>query len=89
MDKVEENKVPDKIVRGRFFTVIDNKDNRRFCVVNNKKAKLGKKDIDVSFFEGKRINSFWEIDNAEGGYKEITHQDFFNTNLCKTIINHS
>lgn len=87
MDKVEENKASDIIVRSRFFTVIDNKDNRRFCAINNKKAKLGKKDIDVSFFEGKRVNSFWELDNSEGGYKEISHQDFFNTQLCKIIIN--
>ena len=72
------------ILKDKYFLLIDNKDNRRIVVTNMKRAKLGKREVNVTFFEGKSLNTFWDIEDKD--YKEISHKEYFNENLCKDNI---
>lgn len=81
MDKIYLPKFSNIITKERYFLIIDNKDNRRFCNTNMNKIKLGKKDINLQFFENKNLNTFWTVD--KNIYEQITHKEFFNENLCK------
>lgn len=76
MHKVYSPQYCDLIIKDRYFLIIDNKDNRMFCTTNKKKCRLGKKEIDVSFFLDKKINSFWDIEDGKN-FREISHKDFF------------
>ena len=79
MDKLYSANYKNLIIRDRFFLIIDNKDNRRFCTINMKKAKLGKREIKLDFFENKNLNTFWDIDGDK--YTQITHKEYFNENI--------
>ena len=80
MDNTKSVGQPNIILKDKYFLLIDNKDNRRIVITNMKRAKLGKKDVNISFFEGKSLNTFWDIEEKE--FKEISHKEFFNENLC-------
>jgi hypothetical protein len=81
MEKIYSAKFSNLIIKDRYVLVIDNRNNRRLCTVNTGKIKLAKKDIDMSFFENKKINSFWQVDSPN--YEEISHKEFFDDNICK------
>lgn len=81
MDNTGAQDNPNIIIKDKYFLLIDNKENRRFAVTNMRRQKLGKKDINLAFFEGKKLNTFWDIEEKE--YKEITHKEFFDENTCK------
>lgn len=68
----------------KYFLVTDSKGNKDFCITHNKKVKLGKKNIDLTFFLNKNENSFWEIDGGET--KEISSKEYFKENLCTNIL---
>jgi hypothetical protein len=81
MDNTNAQNNSNMIIRDKYFLLIDNKENRRFVVTNMKKHKLGKKEINVTFFEGKKLNTFWDVEEKE--YKEISHREFFQEDICK------
>jgi hypothetical protein len=66
MDKQTDLIVPDK-----YFLIIDNKNGRKFVTTQMKKKNVSKKTINLSFFEGKKLNTFWDVKN-EDNYIEIT-----------------
>jgi len=66
----------------KYILITDNKGNREFCIVNSKKQKIGRRNIDLSFFAYKKLNSFWEIAKET---KEITSKEFFKENICKNL----
>jgi len=70
----------------KYILITDNKGNKEFCIVNNKKQRIGRKYIDLSFFENKKLNSFWEIGQETKEIKEITSKDFFKENICKNFL---
>ena len=53
MDKLNSKNYSNLIVRDRNFLLIDNKGKRRFCNINMQKIRLGKKEINLIFFENK------------------------------------
>lgn len=67
----------------KYVLITDNKGNREFCLVNNKKQKIGRRNLDLTFFANKKLNSFWEIGQET---KEITSRDFFKENICKNFL---
>jgi hypothetical protein len=84
------------VVKDKFFLVIDNKGNRKLAHVNVKTLKMGKRELNVEFFEGKQLNTFWAIDPVEGGsdineekvfiykkemYTQISYTDFFGESM--------
>jgi len=71
------------ITRFKFILISDNKGNREFCQVNNKKHKLGRRYIDLSFYENKKLNSFWEIGQD---IKEISNKEYFREDICKNFL---
>ena len=75
MDLIYIPKISNLILKGRYVLVIDNKNNRRLCHVNSGKVRIGKKEIDMKFFENKLINSFWQIDMQP--YEQISNREFF------------
>jgi hypothetical protein len=80
MEKIYSQKYSNLILRDRYLLVIDNKNNRRICNINKGEILLAKKKIDMSFFDNKRINSFWNVDSKP--YEEISNKEFFDENLC-------
>jgi hypothetical protein len=84
MEKIYSQKYSNLILRDRYLLVIDNKNNRRICNINKGEILLAKKKIDMSFFENKKINSFWNVDAKP--YQEISNKEFFDENICKTIL---
>jgi hypothetical protein len=50
------------VVRDKYFLVIDNKGNRKLAAVNTRTMKMGKRELMVEFFEGKKLNTFWALD---------------------------
>ena len=74
MDKETDLIVPDK-----YFLIIDNKNGRKFVTTQMKKINISKKTINLSFFEGKKLNTFWDVTN-EDNYIEITSKEFTNEN---------
>jgi len=79
MDLIYIPKKSNLILKGRYVLLIDNKNNRRLCTVNSGKVRIGKKEVDMNFFENKIINSFWQIDMQP--YEQISHKDFFEEDL--------
>lgn len=67
----------------KYVLITDNKGNREFTMINNKKQKIGKKNIDLTFFENKKLNSFWEVGQE---IKEISCKEFFKENICKNFL---
>ena len=65
----------DVILPDKYFLIIDNKNNRKFVTIGMKKANLSKKNINLSFFEGKRLNTFWDVTDASN-YIQITSKEF-------------
>lgn len=72
------------VKKNKYFLICDNKENRRFVSINSKSIKMNKKEIDLTFFENKYLNTFWEVDEDEQ-FKEITDKQFFDENLCKIL----
>jgi hypothetical protein len=73
------------ITKDLYFVIIDKKNNRKIVnTVANPKVKLGKREVNVTFFENKRLNTFWDIEEKE--YKEVTHQEFFNNDTCNYLF---
>lgn len=64
----------------KYILIQNNKGIREFCMVNQKKLKLAKKNIDLTFFENKKLNTFWELGEE---IKEISSREFFCEDLCK------
>lgn len=67
----------DLIFPNIYFLIIDNKDGRKFVTTNMKKVNINKKSINLSFFEGKKLNTFWDITDDDK-YIEITSKEFTN-----------
>lgn len=67
----------------KYVLITDNKGNREFCLVNNKKQKIGRRNLDLSFYENKKLNSFWEIGQE---IREISSKEYFKENLCKNFL---
>ena len=65
----------DIILPDKYFLIIDNKNNRKFVTIGMKKANLSKKNINLSFFEGKRLNTFWDVTDASN-YIQIMSKEF-------------
>ena len=55
------DKETDLIVGDKYFLIIDNKNRRKFVTTQMKKINISKKVINLLFFEGKKLNTFWEI----------------------------
>ena len=65
----------DLIFPERYFLIIDNKNNRKFVTTNMKRANISKKNINLTFFNGKHLNTYWDVtDNAN--YTQITSKEF-------------
>lgn len=87
MEKIYSKNFANVIIPDRYFLIIDNKDNRRFVNINMKKVKMHKKEMDVTFFENKELNTFWSVD-FEGNksiYTQINHKEFFNESSMTTL----
>ena len=67
----------------KYILITDNKGNREFCIVNNKKQKIGRRFLDLTLYENKKLNSFWEIGQET---KEILSKEFFKENICKNFL---
>ena len=81
MDIITSQKFSNVIIPNRFFLLIDNKGNRKFCTTDMKKVKMQKTEIDLTFFENKNLNTFWDIAEKDN-YKQVSNKDFFNEGLC-------
>ena len=73
------DKETDLIVGDKYFLIIDNKNRRKFVTTNMKKVNINKKSINLSFFEGKKLNTFWDITDDDK-YIEIKSKEFLNEN---------
>ncbi len=82
------------IKRDHYFLIIDNQDGRKLTMSNFKTQKLGKRELNVEYFEGKNLNSFWALEKSDDksgktykykkeSYTEITHREFFGESLSK------
>lgn len=71
------SKVNDIICEELYFLMIDNKESRKFCTINMSKVKLSKKNIDLSFFKGKSLNTFWDLTD-QSNIVEVSSKEFFN-----------
>lgn len=87
MDKIYSKNFRNVIIPDMVFLIIDNKDNRRFVTINQKKIKLNKKEIDITFFENKELNTFWSIEFGKNNcnFIQIQPKDFFNDRSTKII----
>ena len=65
----------DLIFPERYFLIIDNKNNRKFVTTNMKRANISKKNINLTFFNGKHLNTYWDITDA-ANYTQITSKEF-------------
>lgn len=83
--QIENNTNQENIINPfKYILITDNKGNKEFCLANNKKQRIGRKNLDLTFFENKKLNSFWEIGQNET--KEITSREFFKENICKNLL---
>ena len=73
------DKETDLIVADKYFLIIDNKNGRKFVTTQMKKINISKKVINLLFFEGKKLNTFWDVTN-EDNYIEIKSKEFLNEN---------
>ena len=73
------DKETDLIVGDKYFLIIDNKNRRKFVTTQMKKINISKKVINLLFFEGKKLNTFWDVTN-EDNYIEIKSKEFLNEN---------
>ena len=73
------DKETDLIVGDKYFLIIDNKNGRKFVTTQMKKINISKKVINLLFFEGKKLNTFWDVTN-EDKYIEIKSKEFLNEN---------
>jgi len=68
----------------KYILITDNKGNREFTIIHNKKQRIGKKHLDLSFYDNKKLNSFWEIEGQIA--KEISSKDYFRENICIYLL---
>ena len=73
------DKETDLIIGDKYFLIIDNKNGRKFVTTQMKKINISKKVINLLFFEGKKLNTFWDVTN-EDNYIEIKSKEFLNEN---------
>ena len=73
------DKETDLIVGDKYFLIIDNKNRRKFVTTQMKKINISKKVINLLFFKGKKLNTFWDVTN-EDNYIEIKSKEFLNEN---------
>ena len=73
------DKETDLIIGDKYFLIIDNKNRRKFVTTQMKKINISKKVINLLFFEGKKLNTFWDVTN-EDNYIEIKSKEFLNEN---------
>ena len=73
------DKETDLIIGDKYFLIIDNKNARKFVTTQMKKINISKKVINLLFFEGKKLNTFWDVTN-EDNYIEIKSKEFLNEN---------
>lgn len=67
-----------------FFVIIDSKDNRRICSVSMGKLSLNKHhSINLNFFLGKELNTFWEYDDESKQFNQINSNIFHKEDLSK------
>lgn len=71
----------DIITENTFFVFIDSRETKKICHPKMGKIRVLKKDIDLSFFIGKALNSFWEYNPDTNSYDEVTSNRFFKDNL--------
>jgi hypothetical protein len=85
------------IIKDKYFLVIDSKGNRKLATINAKTLKMGKRELMVEYFEGKKLNTFWSIETASEDdkeqvgvilhkkekYTQISHNDFFGESFSK------
>ena len=60
-----------------YFLIIDNKKGRKFVTLEMGKIKLNKKNIDLSFFKDKKLNTYWDLSD-DNNYIQITEKEFRN-----------
>jgi len=60
-----------------YFLIIDNKKGRKFATLEMGKIKLDKKNINLSFFKDKKLNTYWDISD-DNNYTQITEKEFKN-----------
>ena len=60
------------------FLIIDNKSERKFVTLEIGKLKLRKKTINLDFFKGKELDTYWDLSD-EDNYIQITEKEFKNT----------
>ena len=60
-----------------YFLIIDNKKGRKFVTLEMGKVKLNKKSINLSFFEDKKLNTYWDLSDDKN-YIQITEKEFKN-----------
>lgn len=72
------------ITKELYFIIIDNRENRKITsLALNKKVKLSNIEIQLSFFEGKSLNSFWEYNSEIKAFEEISHLEFYKQEFSK------
>ena len=60
-----------------YFLIKDNKKGRKFVTLEMGKIKLNKKNIDLSFFKDKKLNTYWDLSD-DNNYIQITEKEFKN-----------
>lgn len=60
-----------------YFLIIDNKKGRKFATLEMGKIKLNKKNINLSFFKDKKLNTYWDLSDDDN-YVQITEKEFKN-----------
>ncbi len=60
-----------------YFLIIDNKKGRKFVTLEMDKIKLNKKNINLSFFKDKKLNTYWDVSD-DNNYKQISEKEFKN-----------
>jgi hypothetical protein len=60
-----------------YFLIIDNKKGRKFVTLEMEKIKLNKKNINLSFFKDKKLNTYWDLSD-DNNYTQITEKEFKN-----------
>lgn len=83
---IEVNK-SNMITKDLYFIIIDNRENRKITSLgSNKKVKLSNVELQLSFFEGKALNSFWEYNMQSKCFEEISHVDFYKQEFSQSYF---
>lgn len=69
-----------------YFILIDSKENRIIGCPNMGVKRICKNNIDLRYFIGKRLNSFYEYDTETKEFTVIDSSVYYKENLCKYSI---